>query len=98
VKIGIPESWWCNGELHYKQKLSSAIEDGLHSMIALLLRNRHEIQAEQLLNDWSEVKRQFLGTPALPYAAEGQRAALMALVEQAKDELKRRKVAASGES
>jgi hypothetical protein len=82
VKIGVPESWWREEEPAYKRLLTDSIEKGLHSMIALLQRNKHEVRAELLLRDWEGVKKEFLSTPAPPYAAERQQAAMMSLVKE----------------
>ena len=59
VEIGIPETWWrdTNG---YKQRLADEVERGLSSMIDLLRRNRHDINAELLMTDWRKVKTRFL--------------------------------------
>jgi hypothetical protein len=61
-------------------------------MIALLKRNKHEVNAEQLLADWIAVRRDFLETPAPPYAAEKQREAMMAMVNEARRAIEARKV------
>jgi hypothetical protein len=82
VQIGVPELWWRQGEAAYKDHLTAAIEEGLHSMIALLQRNKHEIKAELLLADWRKVKQDFLNIPAPPYPAEKQRARMLALVAE----------------
>ena len=60
VEIGIPESWWRehSGEM-YRFRLAEAIEEGLKSVIALLQRNHHDIDAEALLRDWQQVRQQF---------------------------------------
>lgn len=60
VKIGVPESWWRRDERTYKAYLADSIEEGLKSMIALLQRNKHEVNAAQMLTDWAHVKREFL--------------------------------------
>ena len=59
VEIGIPETWWrdTNG---YKQRLAQEVERGLTSMIDLLRRNRHHVNAELLMEDWRKVKVRFL--------------------------------------
>lgn len=59
VEIGIPETWWkaTNG---YKQRLADEVERGFTSMIALLRRNRHDIDGELLMEDWRKVKAEFL--------------------------------------
>lgn len=77
VKIGVPERWWREEERAFKTRLADSIEEGLNSMIALLQRNKHEVNAEQLLADWATIKRTFLETPAQPFAAEKQRASIM---------------------
>jgi hypothetical protein len=92
VKIGVPEEWWSTNERTYKTHLADSIESGLHSMIALLKRNKHEVNAEQLLADWIAVRRDFLETPAPPYAAEKQREAMMAMVNEARRAIEARKV------
>lgn len=70
VQIGVPESWWREEEMAYKRRLTDAIEDGLHSMIALLQRNRHKVNAELLMADWKVVKKEFLDTPAPRFPGE----------------------------
>lgn len=82
VKIGVPESWWREDEIHYKQRIAAAIEDGFTSMIALLIRNKYQIDDSALKRDWHHLKTEFLNTPAPPFAAEGQRARLMARVNE----------------
>ena len=61
VEIGVPESWWRQhqGE-SYKSRLAEEIAKGLRSMIELLQRNRHDVRARALLDDWEEIKRDFL--------------------------------------
>jgi hypothetical protein len=83
VQIGVPKSWWREPEASYKKRLTDCIEEGLHSVIALLRRNKHEINAELLLADWESVKKVFLDTPAPPFAAEKQRALMMGAVQKA---------------
>lgn len=63
VTIGISEHWWNPDPKSHKRYLARAIEDGLHSMIALLQRNRYPINADLLLADWERVKPNFLETP-----------------------------------
>ena len=70
VQIGVPESWWREEETAYKRRLTDAIEDGLHSMVALLRRNHHKVNAELLMTDWKAVKKEFLDTPAPPFPGE----------------------------
>ena len=60
-------------------------------MIALLKRNRHEVRAELLLADWEKVKQEFLDTPAPPFPAEKHRAAMLAMVSDAKRAVEARK-------
>lgn len=91
AKIGVPTSWWTDGEQTYKRRLVGAIEDGLKSMIALLERNKHEIKSEQLLADWNHIKNSFLSVPAPPFAAEGQRQRLASLVREAVEKRKGRR-------
>jgi hypothetical protein len=91
VKIGVPESWWREGETAYKTNLTGAIEQGLHSMIALLKRNKHEVKADLLLSNWLALKKEFIGTPAPPFAAESQRASLTSAVEEAVRMLEKKK-------
>lgn len=91
VQIVVPESWWREPEPAYKERLSEGIEQGFHSMIALLRRNRHEVNANLLLADWETVKNEFLATPAPPFAAEKQRARMMSAVESALGTVKKRK-------
>jgi hypothetical protein len=80
VRVGVPESWWREKEPAYKKRLVDSIEEGLHSTIALLRRNRHNVNAELLLADWATVKTEFLDTPAPAFPAERQRAAMRAMV------------------
>jgi hypothetical protein len=91
VKIGVPESWWRANEVAYKTHLTDAIENGLNSMIALLQRNKHEVNAERLLADWSVVKKEFLKTTAPPFPAERQRVSMMAMVNEARRAVEARK-------
>lgn len=84
VRIGVPESWWREEESVYKQHIVDSVEEGFHSMIALLRRNRHAINAEALLADWSSVRKEFLETKAPPFPAEAQHVAISALVDDAK--------------
>jgi len=64
VEIVVPESWWkeAQGEL-YKFHLVEEIEKGLHSMVELLKRNKHEIRAEALLSDWARLKAEYIDNP-----------------------------------
>ncbi len=82
VKICVPEAWWRQEEFAYKRLLTNAMENGLHSMIALLRRNKHQIDAGLLLADWQKVKNAFLETPAPPFPAEKQRASMNAALLQ----------------
>jgi hypothetical protein len=91
VKIGVPETWWRKSESAYKTHLTDSIEAGLNSMIALLRRNKHEVNAERLLADWATVKREFLETAAPPFLAERQRDAMMAMVNEARSAVEARK-------
>ena len=91
VKIGVPESWWREDETKYKTHLADSIEEGLISMIALLQRNKHDVNAERLLADWAAIKKSFLETPASPFAAEKQRASMTAAVNHAIRAVARRK-------
>jgi hypothetical protein len=91
VRIGVPETWWRESELGYKTHLTDSIETGLNSMIALLHRNEYEVNAERLLADWATVKREFLETPAPPFAAEKQRESMMAMVNEARRAVEARK-------
>jgi hypothetical protein len=84
VNISIPAAWWSQDEPSYKTLLADALGEALRASIAMLQRNKHAIEGEQLLADWAKVRREFIDTPAPPYAAESQRAALMAAVEKAK--------------
>jgi hypothetical protein len=92
VKIGIPEDWWSQDESRYKALLADALEEGLRSSIAMLQRNKHSIDAERLLADWAVKRKESLDTPAPPFAAETQRAMMLAFVEQAKRAVEERKV------
>ena len=61
VEIGIPESWWRDDEGRlFKWRLTNAVDEGLQSMIALLIRNRHPINHEALLQDWQKIKLRYL--------------------------------------
>jgi Ankyrin repeats (many copies) len=91
VKIGVPESWWRDNETAYKTHLTDSIEEGFNSMIALLQRNKHEVNAERLLADWAAVKREFLKTTAPPFPAEKQRESMMAMVNEARRAVEARK-------
>ena len=91
VKIGVPETWWSENEQTYKEHLTDSIEIGLNSMVALLKRNKHEVNAAQLLTDWATVKREFLETPAPPFPAEKQHESMMALVNEARRAVEARK-------
>jgi hypothetical protein len=63
VEIGVPQSWWRNDDVEgYKKQLAQAIEEGLHSMIELLKKKHHEVDAETLLGDWEKIKRDFLSS------------------------------------
>jgi hypothetical protein len=84
VKIGVPEMWWRENETRYKTHLTDSIEAGLNSMIALLQRNKREVNAAQLLADWATVKSEFLETTAPPFPAEKQRESMMAMVNEAR--------------
>jgi hypothetical protein len=91
VKIGVPEEWWSENETTYKTHLADSIEAGLNSMITLLQRNKHEVDAEQLLADWATVKREFLETPAPPFPAEKEHESMMAMVNDARRAIEARK-------
>jgi hypothetical protein len=91
VKIGVPEEWWSKPEPAYKKHLSDSIEAGLHSMIALLRRNRHEVNGDLLLADWFKVKKEFLEVPAPPFAAEKQRVAMQVQVDEVLRRFKEKK-------
>src|ERR1700743_3654843 len=53
VEIGVPQSWWeAEGVEGYRRRLAQAIDEGFHSMIAVLQRKKHEIDGEALLKDW----------------------------------------------
>jgi hypothetical protein len=60
-------------------------------MVALLQRNKHEVNAERLLADWAIVKREFLETTAPPFPAEKQRESMMAMVNEARRAVEARK-------
>lgn len=98
VKIGIPEDWWSQDEEAYKVLIADAFEEGLSSSIALLQRNKHSVKADELLADWANVRKEFLDTPAPPFAAEKQRAMMFSGVEQAKRAVEERKVVAEQKS
>jgi hypothetical protein len=64
VEIGVPQSWWENDQIEeHRNNLVKAIENGLHSIIELLQRNRDEIDADALLRDWEQIKHAFLNEP-----------------------------------
>lgn len=61
VEIGVPERWWREAQgRNYRIYLTAEIENGLHSMIELLQRNKHTIKAEALLSDWRRIKSNYL--------------------------------------
>src|SRR5260370_14101451 len=61
VEIGISEKWWREEQgRNVKTYLAGEIEKRLHSMIELLHRNRHAIDAEALLADWAKIKRDYV--------------------------------------
>jgi hypothetical protein len=61
VEIGIPETWWrLSHSDQFKKRLAEEVEKGFISMIEVLRKNRRDIKADGLLNDWSKVKSQFL--------------------------------------
>lgn len=61
VEIGVPQSWWYEDDVErYKKHLAQAIEEGLHSMIEILKKKHHEVDAETLLTDWKTIKHHFL--------------------------------------
>lgn len=91
VKIGVPETWWRESETKYKTHLTDSIETGLNWMIALLRRNKHEVNAERLLADWAMVKEEFLETVAPPFPAEKQRESMMAMVNETRRTVEARK-------
>jgi hypothetical protein len=93
VKIGVPEQWWRSDESTYKQLLADSIDTGFHAMIAQLKRNKHEIDDSSLLADWATVKKQFIETPAPPFATEKQQARLRAVFEEVKQRYDERKQA-----
>lgn len=62
VEIGVPQSWWHKeGTEGYKKHLTQAIEQGLHSMIEVLTKKGHEVDADALLGDWEKIKQDFVG-------------------------------------
>jgi hypothetical protein len=89
--MGIPEEWWREDESTYKTYLTNSIEAGLNSMIALLRRNKHEVNAGRLLADWATIKKEFLETTAPPFPAEKQRESMMAMVNEARRSVEARK-------
>ena len=61
VEIGIPENWWRLAHTdEFKKRLADEVEKGFISMIDILRRNRRDIKADTLLNDWSQIKSKFL--------------------------------------
>jgi hypothetical protein len=63
VEIGIPEAWWQEAnEDNYKKRLVNEVEAGFRSMIELLQRNKRNINAQSLLNDWSHIKAAYLAS------------------------------------
>lgn len=80
VKIGVPEAWWRPNPATHKTHLANAVEEGLHLMIGLLQRNRHDVKAESLLADWKKVKTEYLEKPAHQYGnGKTERAAIDAV-------------------
>jgi hypothetical protein len=61
VEIGIPESWWRESRSDtYKKWLADEVEKGLISMIEVLRKNRRQIKADALLDDWKAIKSDYL--------------------------------------
>ena len=61
VEIGIPERWWRLAHSDgYKKRLAGEVEKGFISMIDVLRKNRRDIKAEALLNDWKRIKTDYL--------------------------------------
>lgn len=60
-------------------------------MIALLQRNKYEVNAAHLLTDWAAVKKEFVETSAPPFPAEKQRKSMMAMVNEARRAIEARK-------
>jgi hypothetical protein len=61
VEIGIPMYWYPqHRNLSYKQLLAAEVEKGLHSMVALLQRNKHLVDSQALFADWAAIKQQYL--------------------------------------
>jgi hypothetical protein len=96
VKIGIPETWWREPEAGYKKHLTDEMDRGFESMVALLKRNKHAIDNDLLMSDWEKVKKEFLETPAPPFAAEKQRAGMMEVVNAVLREYKQNKMSKEG--
>ena len=94
ARIGVPQEWWRDEESAYKRRLTAAIEEGLHSMISLLERNKHAIKEDLLLADWERVKKEFLDTSAPAFPAEAQQARMAVLVNEVKHAYEERKKAA----
>jgi hypothetical protein len=91
VEIGVPQKWWLENETGYKTHLTSSMGSGLNSIIALLKRNKYEVNAAQLLTDWAAIKKEFLETSAPPFPAEKQRESMMAMVNEARRVIEARK-------
>ena len=56
----------------------------------------HAIHNDLLLADWEKVKKEFLETPAPPFAAEKQRAGMMEVVNAVLREYKQNKMSKEG--
>jgi hypothetical protein len=44
----------------YKKRLAGEVEKGFISMIEVLRKNRRDIKAEALLDDWKRIKTEYL--------------------------------------
>jgi hypothetical protein len=61
VEIGIPERWWRLAHSDaYKKRLAGEVEKGFISMIEVLRKNRRDIKADALMNDWKKIKSDYL--------------------------------------
>jgi len=60
VEIGIPKDWWKEGRRGFKEHLVEEVERGLSSMIKLIEKGGHSVDAGALLADWQNLKSVYL--------------------------------------
>lgn len=60
VEIGIPQDWWKEGYLPFKQHLAEEIERGLSEMVKVLERHGGSVNKSALLSDWQKLKKKYL--------------------------------------